>query len=237
MRVEPRLSRNYGRVLTLPISNGMRTVEQIYNEYQLMPILQMHQLRVAAVAQFICENFSEEIDSESVITACLFHDMGNILKSDFSVFPEAVEKEGIEYWQNVKDDYVRKYGKDEHKATIMIAKEIGLPEKVREIIDSIGFGKSPSVAREGSYEQKIAVYADARVGPHGVLSLADRLKDFEKRYAKRYLNDKSEEEKKSSRDAYFIIEKQIFSHTKISPQDITEEKISAFIPKLKERTI
>ena len=56
--------------------------------------------------------------------------MGNIIKSDLTVFPEFREPEGLDYWQNVKDDYVKKYGTDHHAANAIIAREIGLVDRV-----------------------------------------------------------------------------------------------------------
>src|SRR3954471_17109842 len=114
----------------------MEKVSEIYSKYKIMPALQQHQLRVAAVAAIICDSLPG-IDKEAVITACLFHDMGNIIKSDLSYFPEFTKPEGIVYWGKVKQDYIRKYGRDEHTATIAIAKEIGLPEKVMNCLDAI----------------------------------------------------------------------------------------------------
>ena len=45
-----------------------------------MPNLAMHQLRVAGVAMQICESLDTNIDTNSVVKACLLHDMGNIIK-------------------------------------------------------------------------------------------------------------------------------------------------------------
>ena len=87
----------------------MRTVQQIYNEYRLMPTLQLHQLRVAGVAKIIADSFNGEIDKESIVLACLFHDMGNIIKFDLKNFPEYNQPEGIEYWQKVQSEFLEKY--------------------------------------------------------------------------------------------------------------------------------
>ena len=37
----------------------MRKILDIYDEYKIMPNLQEHMLRVAAVASLICDNFDE----------------------------------------------------------------------------------------------------------------------------------------------------------------------------------
>src|SRR3989344_1397907 len=118
----------------------MKIIE-IYKKYKIPPNLQEHQLRVAAVALTICDNFNSEIDKDSVIKAALLHDMGNIIKFDLSKFPEFLEPEGIEYWKRVKEEFRKKYGEDEHNATYEIAKEIGVNKFAFEIIQGYGFSK------------------------------------------------------------------------------------------------
>ncbi len=69
----------------------MKTVQQIYNDYNILPLLQLHQLRVAGVAKLITESITIPVDAQAVVLACLFHDMGNIIKADFTYFPEALQ--------------------------------------------------------------------------------------------------------------------------------------------------
>lgn len=114
------------------------TIQDLYEKYHIMPNLKLHQLRVAAVAQTICESFDILVDTETVVQACLLHDMGNIVKSDFSVFPDSFYMpEGKVYWQKIKEEYVTKYGTNDHHATIEIVQELGVSEKVIECIDGI----------------------------------------------------------------------------------------------------
>jgi len=86
----------------------MKSPKEIYREYRLMPSLSLHQLRVAAVAKLICDSFKERIDTNNVVLACLYHDMGNIIKFDLNYFPEFTKPEGLEYWQKIKEDYIKK---------------------------------------------------------------------------------------------------------------------------------
>ena len=78
-----------------------------------MPNLREHQLRVASVAAQICDNFFEPLNKKDIVTACLLHDMGNIIKFNLNYFPELIKPEGIEYWQKVQNEYKKKYGNDE----------------------------------------------------------------------------------------------------------------------------
>src|SRR3989338_9708360 len=126
----------------------MKTPSGIYAEYKIMPSLQLHQVRVAAVAQLICDNFQKPVSKNEVILACLFHDMGNIIKSDLTYFPEFIEPEGLTHWQGIKDGYVKRYGVDHHAANATIAREIGLSENACILIDGVGFSKLEDVLND-----------------------------------------------------------------------------------------
>src|SRR3989344_8037906 len=164
----------------------MKTARQLYTEYKIMPSLQLHQLRVAAVGKLVCDNFTPPaggaINTHDITLACLFHDMGNIIKSELSYFPEFLEPQGLVYWQGVKDEYVKKYGADHHAANSAIARDIRLPENVCTLIDSLGFSKLEEVLKDPSLERKVCEYADLRVGPYGVLPLIERLLEGRRRY-------------------------------------------------------
>lgn len=190
-----------------------------------MSSISIHQFRVAAVAKVICDNFKLKIDSKNVILACLYHDMGNIIKFDLNYFPEFTKPEGLEYWQKVKDEYVQKYGHDEHLATEIIAKEIGLPTPAFRYLHEIGFSKLDRTAETQSFEIKICAYADMRVGPHGVISIEERLTDGKKRYAGRKHAIAGDNFEKFAQ-ALRAIEQQIFSNTTIRPEEINDDKIS-----------
>ncbi len=190
-----------------------------------MPSLQLHQLRVASVAKMIGESLLVPIDNDTVVTACLFHDMGNIIKSDLSIFPEFCEPEGIDYWQSVKTSFIKKYGTNEHTAIFTIAKEIGISEEALSCIAHIGFSKFEQVAQSECYEFKIATYADARVGPHGVLTLDERLAESKKRYARSLFTDSSDRYHRLIASAH-TIETQLFSHANITQTNITDSAIA-----------
>ena len=202
-----------------------------------MPSLALHQVRVAAAAKFIADNFAKPIHKQDVILACLFHDIGNILKFDLTIFPEALQPEGIEYWRAIKDDYRKKYGADQHEATIKIAREIGLSDEVISCISIVAFSKAEEVLQNGSWEQKICEYADSRVAPGGIASLEDRLRDARKRYLARHTDPGAI----STQDGFEIlleaerqIERQIFEETSITSEDITDTAIAPIIEELWE---
>lgn len=215
----------------------MRKITDIYEEYKIMPNLQHHQLRVAAVAKQICESLTVQVDTQSIIIACLLHDMGNIIKFRLDHFPEFNEPKGLEYWQNVKDEFISKHGDNEHKATVNIIKELGLSKDIVTLAGQNRFSLLCSHRDSGEMNLKIIHYADSRVGPHGVLSYNDRMDDAGKRY-KDYPK-KSVEEKERIRlvDCGKEIEKQIFANSNIKPEDITDASIANDVELLKNFTI
>ncbi len=197
-----------------------------------MQNLQEHQLRVAAVAGQICESMTVPIDTDSLVKGALIHDMGNIIKFKLEYFPEFNKPEGLEYWQGIKDAYIEKYGADEHEATIKIARELGVDEKVIDWADQNRFSRLCAHRDSDDLPIKILHYADGRVGPHGVLSYDARMDDARNRY-KDHKNSLEAETREKLINCGRDIEKQIFSQSKIRPEDITDASIAKYMEELK----
>ncbi|TSC78066.1 MAG: isoleucyl-tRNA synthetase [Parcubacteria group bacterium Gr01-1014_24] len=210
------------------------SIETIYKKYKIIPSLQEHMLRVAAVASLICDNFNESLNKEEIITACLLHDMGNILKFKLDSFPEFLKPEGLSYWQKVKDGYVNKYGNDEYSASLKIAQELQVSDEVLELIKAISFLGAPGNALGIDYGKKIVEYCDDRVIPFGVVSLEQRFLDLRKRYEHRGGNTP---ERIAFENAVRQMEKQIFSKCKIRPEDINDKTVAPVIEQLKNFVI
>jgi hypothetical protein len=155
--------------------------------------------------------------------------MGNIIKFNLGKLPELLEPQGLKYWQGVQAEFVLRYGKDEHAASIQIAREMKMPERVLELIDSSGFSQGLSNAKTNDWAKKICAYSDMRVAPKGLVSLEARLDDLRARYNQ----GQSNFQVRQFEDALREIEKQIFKHCNIRPEDITEVKVSKVADKLK----
>ena len=209
----------------------MKTISEIYEEYKIMPNLQLHMLRVASVASQICDGMDIQVDKERIIKACLFHDMGNIIKSNLDHFPQWNEPKGKEYWQQVKDEYIAKYGTNEHKATLQIMKELGIAENVIELVDNVGHYLFCDQLQSDDFNKKITNYADVRPGLYGVIPYDERMKDV---YV-RYKNSPIFVEEKHNRSVMCgkEIERQIFLECKIKPEDITDESVAPIMEELK----
>lgn len=213
----------------------MRNILEIYEHYKIMPNLSLHQLRVASVIYLICKNSTLEVDENIAIQSGLLHDMGNIVKFDLNYFPEFLEPEGLEYWQNVQKEYFEKYGNDEHQATQKILKELGIDKRVIEIDSNMIFGNLCIDKDSNDWELKLLHYADMRVGPFGIMSYEDRMEDARKRYEKK-LDDEMTREK-DRREILLAcgkdIERQIFEYCSIKPEDINDTSIAPIIEELK----
>lgn len=204
----------------------MRTVQEIYDAYRIMPSLQLHMLRVTGAAKLLCDSFLRDVAEHEILVACLFHDMGNIIKSELTVFPEFTEPEGLAHWQLVKEEFISKYGADSHAANVTIARELRLPEASVRLIDGISFSGIEKTKDGDSYEQKIVEYCDLRVGPHGVLSLAGRIEEGKSRFVSKHPGQhRDENEWEKIVLAAHEIERQLFLESDITPEDISEEAV------------
>jgi hypothetical protein len=208
-------------------------ISAVYQKYAIMPSLQLHMYRVAGVAKIICQNMLVEVENEDIVFACLLHDMGNILKFNFNLFPEFLQPEGREYWQKIKDQYEVKYGNEEHAAAMEIAKELQVSKKVLELIKSIEFTFAVNNFESRDIAKIICQYSDMRVTPYGVQSLRLRLEDGRKRFK---LSNKDEDIQsyKKMVSALHQMEKLIFSQTKIDPEEITEEIVMKEVARLRQ---
>ena len=215
----------------------VRKIIEIYNEYKIPPNLQRHMLWVAAVAYMICDNFDESLPKEDIITACLLHDMGNIVKYDMKMFPDLLEPEGVEYWKKVQEEFMQKYGKDDHHTNLKIAKELGVSPKVIYLIDQIQFQNLCIHYQQNDMSAKIINYVDHRVDPYGIVSYDERMEEARKRYQNRKEFIFEEQERQKFVTCGRGIEKQIFAKCKIKPEDINDETVKPIIESLKDFVI
>jgi hypothetical protein len=212
-------------------------ITDIYKRYNIMPSLQVHMLRVAAVGCLVCDNFDTAVDKNSIITACLIHDIGNIIKFNLNYLPEFLEPEGLEYWEKVKADFVRKYGSDDRRASYKIAQELGMPIQVLRLIDAFSFVKSPEISGSTDWDRKLCFYTDQRVSPFAVEPLEVRIQEGRSRFkANRGIIESNETFEYYARFAREV-EMQIFAHCKIKPETINDNTVMPLIKKLGYSTI
>lgn len=162
-------------------------VKQLYEKYRIPKNLQEHMLRVGVLAQIISENWiGREIDKLNIVVACLFHDAGKIVKFDFSrleLFGE--EAKNIDYWKQVQNETIKKYGEDEHTTNYKLCGEMGLKPKILEIIKNLEWDDVQKLLDAQNLDSAIPVYCDMRIGPFGILSIDDRINDLKNRVGER----------------------------------------------------
>lgn len=199
-----------------------------------MPALQQHMLRVASVALLICRNLKQlPVDMSTVVAACLLHDMGNILKFDLTRFPEFLEPQGLSHWEKVRDEFKERYGSNEFIATELIAQELRVVSRVKELISSIGFSNMKSNFLGEDVDRKICAYSDMRVDPFGVVSLTDRIADLRKRYESKHPGAEAELQRQEFFTYAQMVEKQLLSQSDLEASDITNDQINGTINSLK----
>lgn len=158
-------------------------VKQAYDVYQIPPNLQKHMLRVAALSEILSKHWTGGlIDAKSLIMACIFHDMANIIKFNFNkplLFTD--EAKDAEYWKSVQKEFIDKYGAGIHQATLSIGKELGLSQPVLDLIKNLEWNNTMDVLKTKDFSSALAIYCDMRIGPHGIMSLQDRLSDLQTR--------------------------------------------------------
>ncbi len=214
------------------------TIQQIYDHYRILPMLQLHQLRVAGVARFIAGYLKTPVDMQLITEACLLHDMGNIIKFDLLMYPDFLKPDGYEYWFQVQSYFKQRYGENEFQANLKIAQEIGLRPEVQEIIGSISFTHVIQNFESENMALKISDYADTRVSPLKVVSLEERFVDLETRYGKRYSSEDEQRARKQFQDVMLQIQDQIFNQVSdITPQLITDEAINPLLESLRTTEI
>lgn len=209
-------------------------ISEVYKKYQIPEHLQLHMYRVAGVSALICDHFNQDIDRDLIVSSCLLHDMGNIVKFDFSLNPEKFNDKGINYWKNVQKKIISRYGKDDHEATMNIVEELNVDNKILEIIDNIAFSRAEAIYKSENYNLKITSYSDQRVSIYGVVSMKERHREGRKRYLKRpdIKVNTSEKEFEKLSEWMRRLEAQIFDHTDINPKFISEETVTQIIPDL-----
>jgi phosphohistidine swiveling domain-containing protein len=224
------------RVITRRSSATGRDISSIYQAYRIPPNLRLHLLRVAAFGSTICNNWSgDPLDHQTLVTALLLHDIGNIVKADYDRFPGLFPEEmkNINFWKEVQRWVRQKYGDNDINASLAMAKEIGVNCSVLDLMARKLFRRNAETVVSDSWELKIAAYADQRVGPHGLLRLEERLEEAKRRYkGVKYASINHPEYEQLVGHA-FEIEKQICSMTQIGLEEARDDIYSSAIEQLR----
>ena len=212
-------------------------INSIYDRFSVMPNLQEHMFRVAAVGALICENWTgPKINSDTIVSVLLVHDLGNIVKFRLDT-PEnerMIESFGGEAtdWKRVQQETIDKYGANDHAATRNMVIELGVDPRFLQLLDGTAklYHSVDEVLRTDDLELKLCCYPDERVGPYGIISAKQRLDDLIERY-----KDNKEKLATYSKIAGTVpeFEQQLFRYIRITPEQINEKTVMPYIQKLK----
>ncbi len=220
------------------IYNRSMQIFSVYKKYTIMPNLQLHMLRAAAVGAYIADRWNDkkQIDKNIIISTLLLHDMGNIIKFELGKFPEILgqEQQKLSYWKNIQQEFFQKYGYDEHLATFAIAREIGISCEVQEVLENMGSSNLAKVLETGEYNAKICMYADLRVAPFGIVSIDKRFDDLIARYQGRDHPIANIKQTEKNRMYCLQIEKQLQNHFQGKLSEISDNSIQSYLNLVKE---
>lgn len=209
------------------------TISDVYRQYRVPKVLQQHLWRVAGVAAVYLDGTTFDIDRRTVLTACLLHDIANIIKFDLTKFPEFLEPEGMAYWQTVQAEFIAQYGSEEKTAHLAVADELGVSEDVKRLMATVGFSEIEQTLATRHPDEMLCEYADIRVTPWGVVSLDERLEDLRLRYQHQYPGEEHERRRQGFVQAAHALEQELFANCRLQPTDITEASIQRYQPELR----
>ncbi len=198
------------------------TIKEVYSHFKINQGLQLHMLRVGAVAKTISDNYGSDIDTQNIVSACLMHDLGNILKFKFDNddFNSFLEPEGVDFWRKRKVEVELEYGVNEDEVTIKMINELKVDPEISRVVEAGHLEVIGRLIEEKDFSGQVMLYCDMRVGPMSIISLDERLDDIQERYAPHRF---SHEKLDFLRKHLGKIEDNIFAQSNIKPSDITED--------------
>lgn len=191
-------------------------------------------LRAATVGALVCDNWNgPEINKEDIIAVLLIHDLGNIVKMDFDseIGLKLIgdEAKRADYWKKVKKEIIEKYGNDDHIVSEKIADELKISERLKFILKNKVFNNNEFIVKSNDWEIKIAAYADQRIGPFGVLTLKERFRELNERYAQRENKNTNNPKLDVFINCAFQIEEQVLNNTSLNPENINDQSIKKYV--------
>ncbi len=215
----------------------VRTIACVYERHEVPPNVQRHMLRVAAVAERIGQRwYGPPFNRERVLSVLLVHDLGNIVKCDYENLPHMLEEEEprAAHWSEVQARFRARFGADDHLATRALAAESGLGAEALALLDRMAFEHNDATLAGDDFEVKIAAYADQRVGPRGIVSLAERFTELKARYTGASGALLHGARGASLMECAHRIEEQLFARCRLAPADIDDAAVAPIVEALRD---
>lgn len=187
-------------------------IKSLYEKYNLLPSLQDHLITVAAAVYVVSTHCGlTKNDLNTVVTAALVHDFGNLVKFDLTLYPHFFEPQGVDYWAKIQQQWKKRYGEDSRKATIAVLHEFCTDQNILRLIPLVGFSQAEKVFTDNDLLAEILCYCDQRVSPTGLVSLQERIEDGKSRFTANHKVSLTDERYKTASEtntrALFHIEK------------------------------
>lgn len=216
-----------------------RTIKDIYEHYHVPPNLALHMYRVAALGAYLAESLTDpmKVRRDFLITGCLLHDIGNIVKFDMGHVHDAFIQDHIEYYKQVQKEVFNRYGSDENMATVHIAQEVIKDKELLSLLGMTGLAKIQFAHETDDMTVKLFRYADERISPDGVVTVEERYDDIAKRYAGRDHPLNNAQYLKQRKKLVKEIEEQIQSQCTIDLQKVSDIDIEQYIEMLHDYKI
>ncbi len=202
------------------------TIKQLYNKFQTPDNLQKHMLRVGALASLLTTNWKgKRINKKALVLACLLHDICKPV--NFKPETQAkfnMPKIPVKKLESMQSFIKTNFGSDEHWATVKAARFFKAGSGCIKILKNLKWHFIPRLIKEKDLESLIAIYCDMRIGPKGVLTLSQRVKDLEKR---RGGKDFSQLENYGLK-----LEQAVAGLTAVDPDSVTDKQLNLYFDKL-----
>lgn len=194
---------------------------EIYKEYKIHPNLQNHMIWVASLAKVLLDNWNvddEKPNEKSLIEACLFHDSAKLIK--FKYFDNDTS-----HWEKIKNEYIEKYGDNEHNATVKICELVGINSDAIQLLNDKNVSpfieRARKINKSSDFGLKLLAYCDSRIAPNGITTL-------EGRYRELMTRDDTKSEDKESMNLFLDTERQIQDRVSATLNDITQKDLDEY---------
>lgn len=188
--------------------------------------------RVTAVGELIIDSLPGTVEltaREDIVAALLVHDLGNIVKFDFtdSSMWRGYTSEEVRRWLGVRERVAANYNStDDHMVTQRMVSEIGANGRVLFLVSGMLLENIRRVIDSDDFALKICAYSDQRVAPWGVVTLDERFLDLRRRYAGRPGRLTLDN---GSREMAGELERQVLGAANMAPGDIVDDRLIPYM--------
>ncbi|MBW3002286.1 HD domain-containing protein [Candidatus Woesearchaeota archaeon] len=179
---------------------------KLLDEYKVHESIQTHSKLATKIALFLAKKLKEkdvDINLELIEAAGLLHDIAKAV--DFT-HHEGLSEEELKKAKELQEKYP---GVDHAEAAYL-----ELKDQYPEVAEIIRVHNVKNISNVKTWAQKVLNYADKRAQIDKIMSLQERMKDFEKRYGVVIAKERI--------TAYAELEKEIFDIIGIEPDKLGE---------------